>query len=193
MTLKAEQISIVILAGGLGRRMQHQDKGLLEWQNKKLVEHILATIRTQCGEIIINANRNLEDYASFGYPVVTDEIEDYQGPLVGILSAMKICKNDYLLCLPCDSPQPPEMLTTRLINCIQSRSAVCASAHDGNRLQPLFSLMSCAIQPQLETFLTNGQRKVHDFFLSLDPVICDFSDQAARFRNFNTPDDLNER
>lgn len=190
--LKAEQISTVILAGGLGRRMNNQDKGLIEWQDKMLVEHVLSHIAPECGEVIINANRNLERYAEFGLPMVSDEIDDYQGPLVGILSAMKTCHNDYLLCLPCDSPQPPEQLTQRLIECLESRDAICAIAHDGKRLQPLFSLMSCSIQEKLETFLNDGHRKVHDFFLSLDPVICDFSDQSAQFRNLNTPDDLNE-
>ena len=190
MMLKPENISTVILAGGRGRRMQNQDKGLIEWQGKTLIEHILSYISSQCDEIIINANRNLQRYNELGLILVSDEIDDYQGPLVGILSAMKICQHNYLLCLPCDSPHPPEQLTTRLINCLQSTNALCAIAHDGQRLQPLFSLMSCSIKDQLETFLNEGHRKVHDFFLSLDPVICDFSDQRARFRNFNTPDDL---
>ena len=190
--LKPEQISLVILAGGLGRRMQNQDKGLIEWRNKTLVEHILSHISSQCDEIIINANRHLEDYAQLGLPVVHDEIDGYQGPLVGILSAMKICSHDYLLCLPCDSPHPPAMLTERLARCLESDNAICATAHDGERLQPLFSLMSCSIQNKLEKFLGDGHRKVHDFFLSLNPAICDFSDQISGFRNFNTPEDLNE-
>ena len=188
--IKAKTICTVILAGGLGRRMQNQDKGLIEWQGKPLIEHILSHISGQSGEIIINANRNLQRYAKFGFPVVNDVIDDYQGPLIGILSAMRSCSGDYLLCLPCDSPHPPSKLVERLSECLQSNHASCAIAHDGERLQPLFSLMSCSIQKKLESFLTDGHRKVHDFFLSLDPAICDFSDQGSRFRNFNVPDDL---
>ncbi|MCW8853684.1 MAG: molybdenum cofactor guanylyltransferase [Gammaproteobacteria bacterium] len=189
--IKPENISTVILAGGLGRRMKNQDKGLIEWQGKSLIEHILSHISAQSGEIIINANRNLEHYAKLGFTLVSDEIDDYQGPLIGILSAMRSCSGDYLLCLPCDSPHPPSKLIERLSECLQSnKAASCALAHDGERLQPLFSLMSCSIQNKLENFLNEGNRKVHDFFLSLDPVICDFSDQSSRFRNFNTPDDL---
>jgi len=188
--IKAEKISTVILAGGLGRRMQNQDKGLIEWQGKTLIEHILFHISAHSGEIIINANRNLERYAKLGFTLVSAEIDDYQGPLIGILSAMRSCSGAYLLCLPCDSPHPPSQLAARLSECLQSNNSRCAIAHDGDRLQPLFSLLSCSIQNELETFLSEGHRKVHDFFLSLDPAICDFSDQGAHFRNFNVPDDL---
>ena len=188
--LKPEEISMVILAGGLGRRMNNQDKGLIEWQDKRLVEHILSHMGLQCGEIIINANRNMERYAELGFPIVSDEIDGYQGPLAGILSAMKYCHNDYLLCLPCDSPRPPAKLVQQLTQCLHASGALCATAHDGQRLQPLFSLLSCSVQEKLENFLNSGQRKVHDFFLSLEPAICDFSDQSDHFKNFNTPDDL---
>lgn len=188
--LKAEEISAVILAGGMGRRMNNQDKGLIQWQGKPIIEHILSQLTPQCGEILINANRNLDQYARYRLPLVSDEIEGYQGPLVGILSAMKQCNHDYLLCLPCDTPHPPENLVAQLMTCMETDKARCATAHDGERLQPLFSLMSCSVLPELENFLHNGQRKVHDFFMSLQPAICDFSAQASRFKNMNTPEDL---
>lgn len=189
MSSMSTKICTVILAGGLGRRMNGQDKGLLEWQGKPLIEHVLTTLGNG-DDIIINANRNQERYRHYGYPVINDRIADYQGPLVGILSAMAICKNDYLLCLPCDSPQPPAELKQRLLDCLDQNQVRCAICHDGTRLQPLFALIACSYQAELQSFLDQGHRKVHDFFLQLEPAICDFSDQADHFHNFNTPDDM---
>jgi len=194
MTINTKNISVVILAGGKGSRMQGKDKGLIKWQNKPLIEHILDQILNnspeKVGEIFISANRNEDFYKKFGHKVIKDKFNNFQGPLAGILSAMEQCKYNFLLCLPCDSPRPPEELTERLMQCLQNNSSLCAICFDGKREQPLFSLISCAAKPQLETFLSEGKRKVHDFFHQLDVAVCDFSDQADRFENFNTQDDM---
>ncbi|MDH5485201.1 MAG: molybdenum cofactor guanylyltransferase MobA [Gammaproteobacteria bacterium] len=183
-------ICTVILAGGRGKRMHGEDKGLIEWRGKPLIEHILQRLPADHGQILINANRNIEHYQKYNYPVISDSIADYQGPLAGILSAMQQCSHEYLLCLPCDSPRPPENMLQRLTQCLQQNNACCALCHDGERLQPLFALLSCQLQVQLEQFLQAGERKVHAFFDALNPAICDFSDQAECFHNLNTPDDL---
>jgi len=180
----------VILAGGRGTRMSGQDKGLMKWDGKPLIEHILSQLDNQHSDIMINANRNITEYQNYGYPIINDTLDDYQGPLAGILSAMLQCKHEYLLCLPCDSPRPPENLAQRLISCIESEHKRTAICYDGKRIQPLFALIHCEKQQQLIEFLSAGKRKVHDFFLQLDPAICDFSDQSDRFHNFNTAEDM---
>ena len=180
----------VILAGGRGSRMSGVDKGLMEWQGKPLIEHILSELVTDRMDILISANRNLERYQSYGYPVINDTLDDYQGPLAGILTAMMQCKHDYLLCIPCDSPSPPLDLAPRLFDCIKKEQKTCSICHDGIRLQPLFAVIHLSEREQLQNFLDSGQRKVHDFFIQLDPAICDFSDQPNHFHNFNTPDDM---
>ena len=170
--------------------MQGQDKGLILWQEKALIEHILDSLPKDIDEIIINANRNENLYKKYGHKVIKDNLKDFQGPLAGILSSMKHCKHNYLLCVPCDSPRPPEELTERLITCLQSHSSLCAMSYDGKREQPLFSLISCDAKPLLENYLIQGKRKVLDFFHLINASVCDFSDQANRFKNFNTQDDL---
>ena len=170
--------------------MHGQDKGLIKWKNKALIEHVLENLPENVGEILINANRNENFYKKFGFKVIKDNFDDFQGPLAGILSAMGQCKYNYLLCLPCDCPRPPEDLTERLMRCLQNNSSLSAICYDGKREQPLFSLISCAAKPLLESFLRNGNRKAHDFFNQLETTVCDFSDQTDRFKNFNTQDDL---
>jgi molybdopterin-guanine dinucleotide biosynthesis protein A len=190
MSLDINNICTVILAGGRGSRMQGQDKGLLKWQGKPLVEHIINTLGLQQSCVMISANRNMHAYGEYGFPVISDSVDDYQGPLAGILTAMLHAQQDYLLCVPCDSPQPPADLLPRLIACITEQQTPCAICHDGERLQPLFCLLSCELRPQLQAFIAAGHRKVHDFFLPLNPAICDFSDQQQNFSNFNRPEDM---
>lgn len=190
MHLDTKNICIVILAGGRGSRMNGQDKGLLNWQGKPLIEHVLQNLPTKHEEIFINANRNIDFYKKFGYKVLKDNINDFQGPLAGILSALESCNRKYLLSIPCDTPKPPKRFLKRLMQCLHKENAKVAICHDGKRLQPLFSLISCSLQTELEAFLDQGHRKVHDFFLQTHHVVCDFSDQADAFRNFNTFEDM---
>ncbi|MFW2373961.1 MAG: molybdenum cofactor guanylyltransferase MobA [Gammaproteobacteria bacterium] len=180
----------VILAGGRGTRMSGLDKGLIEWQGKPLIEHILSQLECGSSDIMINANRNIPNYRNYGHTIISDTLDDYQGPLAGILSAMLQCKHDYLLCLPCDSPSPPQKLAQRLMQCIDNEHKNTAICHDGTRLQPLFAMIHCDEQQRLIEFLSSGKRRVHDFFQQLDPAICDFSDQPDHFYNFNTADDM---
>ena len=81
--INQQQVSAVILAGGMGRRMGGQDKGRLEFNGKPLIKYVLETIRPQVKTILINANRHQAEYARYGYTVVADLLTGYQGPLAG--------------------------------------------------------------------------------------------------------------
>ena len=170
--------------------MQGQDKGLMKWQGKPLIEHIIGALALKDTCVMISANRNMQRYGEYGFPVINDSIDDYQGPLAGILTAMLHAQQDYLLCIPCDCPQPPRQMLKRLSQCLMEKQSLAAVCHDGQRLQPLFCLLSCKLHVQLQTFLAEGRRKVHDFFALIDPAVCDFSDQPESFFNFNRPEDM---
>ncbi|MGD8546878.1 MAG: NTP transferase domain-containing protein, partial [Thiohalophilus sp.] len=66
---RSKEITGIILAGGLARRMQGQDKGLLPYQGRPLIEHVSERLRPQVARICINTNRHLETYRAYGYPV----------------------------------------------------------------------------------------------------------------------------
>jgi len=100
----AFSITGVILAGGQGQRMGGQDKGLITYQQQPLIEHALKALKPQVDGIMINANRNIEQYRRYGYPVIEDELTGFCGPLAGMLSVMQACDTEYILTAPCDSP-----------------------------------------------------------------------------------------
>ena len=90
-------ISAVILAGGKERRMNGADKGLQLLQNKPLISHVIERLQPQVIDISINANRHHAEYSQWGFPVFSDELPDFQGPLSGMLTALEQAKTDFVL------------------------------------------------------------------------------------------------
>ena len=182
-----EQITAVVLAGGRGRRMDGRDKGLVELAGKPLIEHIIAGLAPQVGGILINANRNRERYLGYGYPVIGDSLEDYQGPLAGFAAAMQAIETPYMVTLPCDAPQVVDTLVERLCEALQSEQAEIAVAHDGRRMQPVYALVPKSLLPSLTEFLQAGDRKIDLWYARHRLALADFSNVADAFRNINTP------
>jgi len=187
MMLEPTQITAVILAGGRGRRMEGKDKGLVKLNGTPLIEHVLSAVSPQVGQLLINANRNIEEYQRYGFPVVSDTMADYQGPLAGLASAMAVAETDYIVTTPCDSPLLPADLVQRLIHALQEKDAELAVAHDGKRLQPVFALVPVRLLPNLQQYLDCGERKATLWFTQQRIAQADFSDIPEAFLNINTP------
>lgn len=188
MGLAPNELTGVILAGGLARRMGGQEKGLLAYQGKPLIAHVIARLAPQVAKLVINANRAQQDYARFGYPVVTDRTLDYAGPLAGVVAAFDYCQTDWILTVPTDAPSLPTQLVARLTEQVTNSKIYAVRCR--NEWQPLFALWPRQCLPALEKFLASGQRAVHDFLREQQAIGVDFSDQPSAFTNINTPEDL---
>jgi molybdenum cofactor guanylyltransferase len=186
-------ITAVILAGGEGRRMGGEDKGLVHLAGCSMVEHVLARIAPQVGRVIINANRNRSSYARLGHPVFSDELNDFQGPLAGVATALAQIDTPLLLTLPCDSPTPPADLAQRLYRALQERQADAAVAHDGQRMHPVFALLRRELLASLSDYLLAGDRKMELWLARNRYITVDFSDEADAFANVNSPEDHAEQ
>lgn len=185
MLIKKENITAIILAGGRGSRMGGLDKGLVTYQKKKLIEHVLDAISPQVGQIIINANRNQPEYQSYGYPVINDELSDFQGPLAGFYSAMNKSATDYIVTLPCDGPNLPNDLVERLSQQVKNEHTI-AVAYDGRRMQPVYALIPVSLKNSLYEFLESGDRKIDLWYAQHNTQLVDFSDKDDAFFNINT-------
>lgn len=185
-------ISAVILAGGLARRMGGVDKGLQLFHHQPLIAQVLARLKLQINVISINANRHLTEYEQFGVPVFPDEMADFQGPLSGMLTALRQAKTDFVLFVPCDCPYLPLNLLDKLKSAVKKKAVLCAYANDGERDHPTFCLISCQLLTALEQYLARGERRIFTFLREQGAVSVDFSQQKEAFRNFNTLSDLQE-
>ncbi|RYY64494.1 MAG: molybdenum cofactor guanylyltransferase, partial [Comamonadaceae bacterium] len=95
--ISKDDITGVILAGGRGSRMGGADKGLQNFRGVPLALHTMLRLAPQVGEVMVNANRNLAAYESFGVPVWPDALSDYPGPLAGFLTGLEQCETEYLV------------------------------------------------------------------------------------------------
>ena len=191
-TLNKHDVTAVILAGGKGRRMEGKDKGLVELANRPLIEYVIDAIKPQVAAIILNANRNQQQYSLYGYPVISDMLEDYQGPLAGFFSAMEKATSSHIVTLPCDGPLLPNDLVDRLIFALTDNKAEIAVAHDGDRMQPVYSLIPTTLIASLKTFLDSGERKIDFWYKQHKVALADFSDCPETFRNINTAEQRDE-
>jgi molybdopterin-guanine dinucleotide biosynthesis protein A len=182
-------ITGIVLAGGQGRRMGGRDKGLVEFQGRPLIAWVLEALGPQVDTIVINANRNPERYAEFGYPVVADALDGYQGPLAGFASGMVHASTPLALTVPCDGPLLPQDLAGRLRTALEEAGAQIAVAHDGQRMQPVYALLRTDLLPSLQAFLSEGERKIDRWYLRHRTVTVDFSDRPETFANINSPED----
>ena len=137
-------ITGVILAGGEARRMGSIDKGLVSFKGRAMIEHVLDRFSGQVDELLINANRELVQYGAYGYKVISDRLENYQGPLAGVDVALDYIGDGYLCVVACDMPMLPVDRVERLLDGLQKSGAEAAVAHDGDREQTACFLVSAS-------------------------------------------------
>jgi molybdenum cofactor guanylyltransferase len=186
-------ITGLILAGGRGSRMGGADKGLQLLRGKPMVAHVIERLAPQAGVLAINANRNLDAYRAFGYPLWPDAIPEFEGPLAGLHTGLIHCETQYLATAPCDSPFLPMNLVARLHDTViagHARAAYAATGSGGPRQShPVFCLLDKSLLPDLAAYLQQGGRRMLGWLASIDAIETRFDDESA-FRNINTLEEL---
>lgn len=199
--LHTEAITGVILAGGRGSRMGGADKGLQNFNGVPMALHTLMRLGPQVGNLMINANRNLAAYESFGADVWPDgsHMGEFAGPLAGFMTALERCETPYLLTVPCDTPLFPTDLVERLADAMARENAdfaVAAAEEDGQlRQQPVFCLMSTDMLGSLVAFTKGGGRKIDAWTALHHTVVVPFNgplDDPRAFANANTLAELHQ-
>ena len=184
------QITGVVLAGGLGRRMGGTDKGLQELRGQPMVHWVIERLAPQVDELLINANQNGERYAAFGHRVVPDQIPGFAGPLAGLHAALATATHPLVATAPCDSPFLPADLISRLFSALTAADADLAVAKTFDQAHPVFCLCQRSVLPHLTEFLESGGRKVDRWYSTLNIVEVAFDDEADAFENINTHEEL---
>lgn len=184
-----EHVTGLVLAGGLARRMDGRDKGLIDFQGKPLVAHVLERLMPQVGPILLNANRHRDRYAAYGHPVIADVIDGFAGPLAGLHAGLLASATPLLATVPCDAPLLPTDLVARLAAALEHSHAPVAAACAAGRLQPAFMLCRRGVLADLERYIADGGRKIHAWLAGIGAVEVPF-DAAEAFANINTPEEL---
>ena len=194
------KVDALVLAGGRGSRMGGVDKGLQPLNGRPLVAHAIGRLQRQgerLGQIMVNANRNLDAYRALGLAVWPDAMGDFPGPLAGFLAGLEHSQSPWLLTVPCDTPRFPLDLLERLAQAAEQAGADLALPLGRDetgclRRQPVFCLLRRELAGSLRACLQQGGRKIDDWIASQRHVAVAFDapgDEQA-FYNANTPAEL---
>ncbi len=180
----------IVLAGGLARRMNKQDKGLVIYHDKPMVAYAVEAMSKVAATVLINANRNQQEYAQFGFKVIADQTDTFDGPLAGILVGMLTAETDIVCVMPCDSPLFKAEHLQRLLITLTENKVDIAVAFDGERMHPVFLALKTSLKGSLEKYLSAGNRKIDIWLQQHQLTKVDFSRDVKVFLNINTLGEL---
>ncbi|WP_313655850.1 molybdenum cofactor guanylyltransferase MobA [Pantoea sp.] len=181
----------IILAGGQGRRMGGQDKGLMLFNGRPLYEHVLERFRPQVNIVMINANRNIDRYQLSGCRVIQDLVGEYPGPLAGIYSALRTIDDEWAAFCSCDTPAIPLNFVEKLAE--HRGTAPAVWVRSASRDHPTLALVHRKLAAPLQDYLAAGERRLMHFLRDHGGYAVQLGDDESAFRNINTPEDLKER
>src|SRR6059058_5814929 len=144
----------VLLAGGLARRMGGGDKPMRTIRGRTILDRVIARLAPQCDGLILNANGDPARFAGFGLPVIADTVQDFPGPLAGILAALDWSAANrpdvgWILSAAADCPFLPRDLVARLQQARIAEGAELAVAASDGQSHPVIGLWSVALREKL--------------------------------------------
>jgi molybdopterin-guanine dinucleotide biosynthesis protein A len=150
----APAIPGVLLAGGLARRMGGGDKPMRQIGGRPILARVIARLAPQCDGLILNANGDPSRFAGFGLPVIPDTVENFPGPLAGILAALDWAADHrpdagWILSAAGDCPFLPRDLVARLHRARVEQDAQLAVAASDEQSHPVIGLWSVALREEL--------------------------------------------
>jgi molybdopterin-guanine dinucleotide biosynthesis protein A len=187
----------LLLAGGLARRMGGGDKPMKTIGGRTILDRVIARLAPQCDGLILNANGDPQRFAAFGLPVVADSVEDFPGPLAGILAGLDWIAAHrpdvtWMLSAAADCPFLPRDLVVRLHQARIERDSRIAIAASGGQTHPVIGLWSVTLRDDLRhTLEVENFHAVGRWTARYDPAIVSWpTEPLDPFFNANTVDDI---
>jgi molybdopterin-guanine dinucleotide biosynthesis protein A len=199
MAVSNATIPGVLLAGGLARRMGGGDKPMRQIGGRTILERVIARLKPQCGELILNANGDPARFARFGLPVIPDTVENFPGPLAGILAALDWAAAhrpgvSIVLSAAADCPFLPRNLVSRLHQALVQENAQLAVAASNGQSHPVIGLWRVALRDELRHALVQENIRRVDRWTTRYKLatVAWPTEPLDPFFNANTIDDIAE-
>ena len=177
-------ITGVVLAGGESSRME-EDKSLILFRKKKLIDFSLIALKPYCKEVFISSSKIV--HQAFDYKIIKDEYDNI-GPIAGIHSALKNATTDYVIILPCDSPMVKKQFIEFLISEI-AEDIDAVIPKNKELLEPLFGIYHKRILPVIEKQIIRKDYKLGHLIEKINTKIIEVQDRSC-FININTKSDF---
>lgn len=182
------ELTGIILAGGKSSRMG-QDKGLMDFRGKRMVQYSIDIIARFTDCIIISSNNS--EYKNFGFPLITDMYKDC-GPVGGLHAALSASETDWNLVLACDLPFMNAELFNSLFSLIDQQDAILPIHQNG--IEPLAGIYHKRMSSFFAGKAEKKEFKLHTILKERDIEYFDTSGLLERypklFVNINTLGDI---
>ena len=187
----------VLLAGGLARRMGGGDKPMRTIGGRTILDRVIARLQPQCDGLILNANGDPARFAGFGLPVIADTVENFPGPLAGILAALDWAAINrpevkWVLSAAADCPFLPRDLVARLHQARADEDAELAVAASDGQSHPVIGLWNVDLrEPLRHALVVEDIRKIDRWTARYRLATVEWpADPLDPFFNANTMDDI---
>lgn len=144
-----------VLAGGKSSRMG-EDKALLRFCGRPMVEIAVEKLRRFCAEVSIVGNR--DDLSGFA-PVVREDRVDC-GPAAGVEAGLKATKQEWSMFVPVDVPLVPGELLRRWADEVLRVGMSVSFLGMGEWKQPAFCLLQRERLGAFTKLLDGGERRL---------------------------------
>ena len=188
------KILSVVLAGGKSKRFG-EDKSQVKLEGKILIDYILSEIIDEFNETLIVANQNINFIQSSKISLIKD-FKEGQGPLGGVLSAMKWIKENkkkynWISTFPVDTPFFTKKVLKSFYKNIKIDEGKLFFIRSKETRHNIFGLWSVDLMDQLESDLIKGDRKVELWANSMGVKTINIEYQNIDpFFNINTKEDF---
>jgi molybdopterin-guanine dinucleotide biosynthesis protein A len=192
--------SSLLLAGGLGTRMNGREKALMILEDDTLLERSLLVLDDVSDEVIVSLRdeEQVQDFSPYLHDriIVTDRIRN-AGPLAGMLSGFERAGGDYVFTVACDMPYLNRALIDMMFDMVGEHEALIPISEYGTK-EPLHAVYKRNVMLEaIENALDEGSRSILSPVSFLDDVIYldaevirTIDKDFKSFVNVNTPEDM---
>ena len=189
-----ETFSVVILAGGFGRRLG-RDKATCPAAGRPLLHWTALAAAEVTDDIVVVRRRDQQFVTAMGAPwrEVTDERPE-RGPLAGLEAAMMVVQHELMVAIACDMP----LVRGSVIAAVAAAAAGVEIAMPlvDEHAQPLLAAYRRSLAPQVHELLDQGEGRLRALLPLVDHVLIGEDDlrehdpQLESLTNVNRAEDL---
>lgn len=186
---QSKNITGIILAGGKNQRMG-QNKALVLWRGKRMIDWVFQAINPLCADVIISSNEILEPPGKVLF--VKDRYINI-GPVAGIESGLHHSNSETNIIVSCDSP----LVSTEFFTYLLDQHAdfeISIPIHNGVN-EPMIGIYERSVLPVFQAAIKRGLNKPPAIIKSCKYQEVEISDKLNFYRsnlflNLNNPEDL---
>ncbi|QLC49548.1 molybdenum cofactor guanylyltransferase [Methanolobus zinderi] len=192
--------SSILLAGGLGTRLNGYEKALLPLEEGTFIENTLQVLESVSDEVVVSFRdeEQLDLFREYvcGKETVIDKLRNI-GPLGGMLEGFKKASGEYVFVVACDMPYLNGELINLLFERLEGHDAVLPVNSSGQK-EPLHAVYRRKpMLSETKRCVGEGLRSVMAPVSALDDVLFLESEEISKidkdllsFTNINTARDM---